>query len=446
MPPLPKSRHKDVLKLWPAAFTPPPDFKLTRGTLNPTRTRWLDALQEESTIEPLLLVGAKLNIEPKELASTVTFLGQVNLKPASVAAGPRLRGGRRVRCPNEARANRIRVKEHYEREQKAKKAAREDRKPWVDPRDGDIQTISADELEHHADFKIAQGVANKFRKKYCYSDYDDLLQKANVVLLDEKEYAPVGHENRPKSIEKTIERRLSSHCIKESRRRQIFEQPPQQPTGDDFESWIDWTDCAAVRWSPRPERASRVTAILRMGELTRKDWQIWKLLAAGKTHVAIASALGLSSHDVVYHTKEKIKALLLRRQPDKPASSPPASSHTSKCYCGCAGKFDPSEPRAAAICYGSYQPFERARIDARRLRPSRGDVRAGHASGISAVAHTPHCIEGDLTSTTEGVDGARTKSRIDALGLQFVEIRHFSDSTHPEVFTSIWELRPKSIG
>ena len=121
MPPLPRSRHKDVLKLWPAAFTLPPDFKLTLGTLNPTRTRWLDALQEESTIEPLLLVGAKLNIEPKELASTVTFLGQVNLKPASVAAGPRLRGGRRVRCPNEAPANRIRVKEHHEREQKTKR-------------------------------------------------------------------------------------------------------------------------------------------------------------------------------------------------------------------------------------------------------------------------------------------------------------------------------------
>jgi hypothetical protein len=426
MPPLPKSRHKAVLKLWPSAFTPPPNFKLIGGS-NRTRNRWLDALQEES-IEPLRLLGAKLTATPRTLANTITLLGQVTLKSASVAAGPLLRGGRRVRCRYEAQANRIRVKQHYEREQEAKKAAREHYKPWVtpndvDPHDGEIQA-------NHPDFKIAKEAADKFKKKYHYSDYDDLRQKANVVLLDEKEYFPGGHEYRHVSIKTKVDRRLSYHCVNENRSRQIFEQPPEQPEGDESESTADWSDCAAARWSPRPERASRVTAVLRTGKLNRTEWQIWKLLAGKQSHIKIASALGLSSHDVVYHTKEKIKALLLRRQPDKPAASPPTSSVNDN------RPVVPSEPSA----------FERLILDARRLHPSRGDVRAGHASGISAVAHTRHCIEGLLDVNYGRSRWGADEARIDALGLEFVEIRYFNDSTHPKAFASKWELRPKAVG
>jgi DNA-binding CsgD family transcriptional regulator len=313
-------------------------------------------------------------------------------------------------------------------------------------------------LKQHADFRIAQGVAAGFKEKYRHSDYDDLVQRANVVLLDEKEDNPVGHKNRPLSIKKAISGRLSTQCIKESRRRQIFQQPPEDPEDDESESSIDWTDIAAARWSPRRERASRIKEVLRTRELNRKEWRIWKLLAQGKTHVEIARALGLTSHDVVSHTKAKIKTLLLRRQSAEFAASPATSSKNGipmsvrvpwisadvarfRCVLECFK--EPDERLMIAASYLMFGKPERGFFDqASRVHLLRGDLRdarAGQSSGISAVAHTRHCLDGP-TQPYNNLE------RIEVLKLEFVEIRYFTDSTHPEAFTSIWEIRPKPVG
>jgi hypothetical protein len=75
--------------------------------------------------------------------------------------------------------------------------------------------------------------------------------------------------------------------------------------------------------------------------------------------------------------------------------------------------------------------FDQGIINARRLHPSRGDVRVGR-SGLSSVAHTLHCVEG-------GRRGAGcSQQRISELGLEFVDVEMRVGCS------AIWELRQKA--
>jgi DNA-binding CsgD family transcriptional regulator len=196
---------------------------------------------------------------------------------------------------------------------------------------------------------------------------------------------------------------------------------------DEAEGMNEWTDGHTGRWRSAPERATRVTAVLRMGVLDEQELLIWKMLAeetspgALRSQVEVADRLGIS-HDVVYHTKAKIKKLLR-------AASPPASSNIPRirCYCGCAGPFDRNEPGF----------FDRVTLDAHRKRPSRCEVRNGRGT-LGKLAHTLNCLMG-------GGGAGCSQQRISELGLEFIDVGYYRGEVRVTC-SGIWELHPKAAG